>query len=168
MTDFSPYQSEEPQQSRSSPYFQSSSQSIQGGSPVISGIGSNAGPNGGLLGGGNARVNQYETRLPLRIDIEAIMCYVALPPVGAVLLLVLETQNDYVRFHAWQASLVFTGLVILHLIFTFSAFLSWSLFVVDLGLMATGAWHCYKDADDLARWELPFVGRIASSYVDSE
>jgi len=165
MTDFSPYQSEEPQQSRSSPFFQSAPAANQGS--VVTGIGSSAGANGGLLGG-NARVNQYETRLPVRIDIEAVLCYVALPPVGAVLLLVLETQNDFVRFHAWQASLLFTGIVILHLILSFSAFLSWLLFVIDLGFMGVGAWHAYKDADELMRWELPLVGRIASSYVDNE
>jgi hypothetical protein len=57
------------------------------------------------------RVNQYETRLPLRycphcitdcrLDIEAAGAYL-FPPVTGVLLLVLEHSNSYVRFHAWQ------------------------------------------------------------------
>lgn len=36
-----------------------------------------------------------------RHDQEALACY-ALGPFGAVLLLVYETENDFVRFHAFQ------------------------------------------------------------------
>ncbi|KAI8093897.1 uncharacterized protein BX664DRAFT_259709 [Halteromyces radiatus] len=47
------------------------------------------------------RVNKYETTLPIRVDIEAALTYL-FPPLSGLLFLVLETQNDYVRFHAWQ------------------------------------------------------------------
>jgi hypothetical protein len=64
--------------------------------------------------GGDDRINQYETSLPLRLallglwlmcrlDVEAAAAYV-FPPVTGVALLMLEHHNSYVRFHAWQVS----------------------------------------------------------------
>jgi uncharacterized membrane protein len=38
----------------------------------------------------------------IRLDIEAAAAY-AFPPVTGVALLVLEHNNSYIRFHAWQA-----------------------------------------------------------------
>jgi hypothetical protein len=52
-------------------------------------------------------VDMFETRLGLRMDYEACLAYLLLPPAGGVLLLVLEHRSDYVRFHAWQSSLLF-------------------------------------------------------------
>ena len=49
------------------------------------------------------------------------------------------------RFHAWQSSLLFTAIFILHLIFSFSAILSWMLFVVDIGLIAFLTMRAYRD-----------------------
>lgn len=42
-------------------------------------------------------VNFFETSLPLRLDYEAMLAYLLLPPAGGVLLLVLEHKSDYVR-----------------------------------------------------------------------
>lgn len=38
--------------------------------------------------------------------------WLLLPPAGGVLLLLLEHKSDYVRFHAWQASLTFSALFV--------------------------------------------------------
>ena len=79
------------------------------------------------------------------LDYESMLAYLLLPPAGAVLLLILEHKSDYVRFHAWQSALLFTTLVILHLIFSFSSFLSYTLLVTDLGLISWLAWSAYRD-----------------------
>lgn len=66
----------------------------------------------GHAGGEDDRINQYETSLPLRLtifglllmcrlDVEAAAAY-AFPPVTGVALLMLEHNNSYIRFHAWQ------------------------------------------------------------------
>ncbi|KAI8849545.1 hypothetical protein BC829DRAFT_361871, partial [Chytridium lagenaria] len=47
-------------------------------------------------GNGGDRINKYETRLPVRLDVEAASAYV-LGLVSAALLLIMETKNDYVR-----------------------------------------------------------------------
>lgn len=58
--------------------------------------------------GGREEVDMFSTRLGIRMDFEACLAYLLLPPAGGVLLLVLEHRSDYVRFHAWQSSLLFT------------------------------------------------------------
>lgn len=48
-------------------------------------------------GGGRERLNEFETSLPIRLDYEACLAYLLLPPAGGALLLVLEHKSDYVR-----------------------------------------------------------------------
>ena len=43
-------------------------------------------------------MNLFETSLPLRLDHEAMLAYLALPPAGGVFLLVMEHKSDYVRY----------------------------------------------------------------------
>jgi hypothetical protein len=50
------------------------------------------------LESGRGRLNEFETSLPfLRLDWEACLAYLLLPPAGGVLLLVIEQKSDYVR-----------------------------------------------------------------------
>ncbi|PUU78715.1 hypothetical protein B9Z19DRAFT_981738 [Tuber borchii] len=172
--DFAPYQSESPEASRNfirptSPPARSSYSPLpapQVPPPILP---THSSPSGWGSGGvGRETINQFETSLPIRLDWEAVMAYVLLPPAGGVLLLILEHKSDYVRFHAWQSSLLFAFLVILHLIFSFSAFLSYSLLVLDLGLIGYLGFHAYVDADTLDRCEVPFFGPLASSILDDE
>jgi len=73
-----------------------------------------------------------------------------------------------IRFHAWQSSLLFTFLFLTHLIFSFSRFMLYALLVVDLALIVFLALRAYRDADTLERWEVPWIGRLSSSFVDEE
>lgn len=104
----------------------------------------------------------------MRLDYEAMLAYLLLPPAGGVLLLLLEHKSDYVRFHAWQSSTLFTAIFILHLILAWSKVLSWMLFVLDLLLMAFLATRAYRDVDTLEHYEVPFFGRLANRFVDDE
>ncbi|RDL42238.1 uncharacterized protein BP5553_02217 [Venustampulla echinocandica] len=42
------------------------------------------------------RLNEFETSLPIRLDYEACLAYLLLPPAGGVLLLILERKSDYI------------------------------------------------------------------------
>ncbi|KAF2457773.1 hypothetical protein BDY21DRAFT_363394 [Lineolata rhizophorae] len=150
-----------------------------GGNPYFGGDGSGwaggggggDGGRGGSIGGfGGPRedVDVFETRLGIRMDYEACLAYLLLPPAGGVLLLVLEHRSDYVRFHAWQSSLLFTFMFIVHVIFSWSSVISWLLFVIDLVLIAWLVYRAYRDADTLDRCEVPFFGPLASSILDDE
>ncbi|EWC46215.1 hypothetical protein DRE_04593 [Drechslerella stenobrocha 248] len=192
MSDWAPYQSTDPEAQRSSlrspppgssffsspsspplvphqnPWGDSRSYSpsnvIQPESAVVaSGAGQSTG-----FGNNREFVNQFETSLPLRLDIEAALAYVLLPPAGGVLLLLLEHNSDYVRFHAWQSALLFTGMFFLHILFSWSGFFSWLLFLCDLALIVYLSARAYTDADTLDRFEVPYIGAWASSFVDEE
>lgn len=52
----------------------------------------------GGFGGHREEVDMFQTRLGLRMDYEACLAYLLLPPAGPVLLLVLEHRSDYVRY----------------------------------------------------------------------
>ncbi|RMZ75227.1 hypothetical protein DV737_g5406, partial [Chaetothyriales sp. CBS 132003] len=110
----------------------------------------------------------FQTSLPLRMDFEAMLAYLALPPVGGVALLILEHNSDYVRFHAWQSSMLFSALFLLHLVLSWSRVLSWLLFGIDVCLIVFLSIHAYRDVETLDHFEIPFFGRLANSFVDSE
>ncbi|KAJ9640621.1 hypothetical protein, variant [Exophiala oligosperma] len=110
----------------------------------------------------------FETSLPIRLDYEACLAYLLLPPAGGVFLLIFEHKSDYVRFHAWQSSMLFAVIFVLHLILAWSSVLSWMLFTVDLLLIGFLAMHAYRDVDTLDHYEVPFFGRLANSFVDDE
>jgi len=126
------------------------------------------GSSGGHLEAGRGRLDEFATTLPLRLDWEACLAYLLLPPAGGVLLLVVEHKSDYVRFHAWQSSLLFTALFVLHVIFSWSSFMSWVIFIGDLGLIGYLTYRAYIDADTLDRCEVPFFGALASRILDDE
>ncbi|KFY31118.1 hypothetical protein V493_01380, partial [Pseudogymnoascus sp. VKM F-4281 (FW-2241)] len=119
-------------------------------------------------GRGREALHDYETSLPLRLDYEACLAYLALPPAGAVGLLLVEWKSDYVRFHAWQSALLFSAMFVVHLVFAWSSFLSWVLLVGDVGMIGYLTLRAYKDADTLDRCEVPFFGPLASRILDDE
>ncbi|KAI4864184.1 hypothetical protein F4820DRAFT_424436 [Hypoxylon rubiginosum] len=125
-------------------------------------------PGGGYASEAGTYVSEFDTSLGIRLDYEACLAYLGLPPLGAIILLILERKSDFVRFHAWQSSLLFTVLFIIHLIFSWSTFLSWIIFIADLCLMGWLALRAYRDADTLDRFEVPIFGRIASRILDDE
>lgn len=47
--------------------------------------------------GGHVSLGAFETSLPIRMDVEAMLAYLLLPPAGGVLLLLTEHKSDYVR-----------------------------------------------------------------------
>lgn len=50
------------------------------------------------LEGGRSNINLFDTSLPLRLDHEAMIAYLLLPPAGGVFLLLVEHKSDYVRY----------------------------------------------------------------------
>ncbi len=80
----------------------------------------------------------------------------------------MEHKSDYVRFHAWQGSMLFSIMFILHLAFSWNSVLSWLLLGVDLVLMLFLAGRAYRDVDTLEHYEVPVLGRLANRWVDDE
>ena len=87
-------------------HFNDSYQDIGSVGGTTRGGGGGGGGDGADIEGGRlgVDVNLFETSLPLRLDYEAMLSYLLLPPAGAVFLLVIEHKSDYVRY----ASRIFT------------------------------------------------------------
>ena len=47
---------------------------------------------------GRGRLDEFATSLPIRLDYEACLAYLLLPPAGGALLLIFEHKSDYVRY----------------------------------------------------------------------
>lgn len=50
------------------------------------------------LEGGHVSLGAFETSLPIRMDVEAALAYLLLPPAGGLFLLLTEHKSDYVRY----------------------------------------------------------------------
>ncbi|KAH9486920.1 hypothetical protein JR316_0000986 [Psilocybe cubensis] len=68
--------------------------------------------------------SQWETRYGWRVDILAACSYI-LGPISALLLLIVETHNDYVRFHAYQSALLTTPLLTFRVVLSLVQFPRW-------------------------------------------
>ncbi|KZM27042.1 uncharacterized protein EKO05_0005026 [Ascochyta rabiei] len=120
------------------------------------------------FGAAREDVEAFTTSLGIRMDYEACLAYLLLPPAGGVLLLVLEHQSDYVRFHAWQSSLLSAFIFVIHIIFSWSSFISWVMVVGDVCLISWLTWRAFLDAETLDRYEVPLFGGLANSILDDE
>ncbi|KAJ2489489.1 hypothetical protein IWW37_003952 [Coemansia sp. RSA 2050] len=127
-----------------------------------------AGPSTFSSQDGGQRISRYETSLSLRYDIEASLAYV-LGIFSGAFLLILEKKNDYVRFHAWQSSLLSATFIFALII---SALLSnYLYYFVVLTVVASHVYmvrRAYFDGAVFERFELPYVGPLASQLVDEE
>ena len=50
------------------------------------------------MGARQGMVSEFDTSLGLRLDYEACLAYLAVPPIGAIILLIMERKSDYVRY----------------------------------------------------------------------
>lgn len=110
---FAPYQDENPDNSRSpyptpknnhlgaSKYTDDDDSSHPDRLPSPADFENNAGVRRGGFGNGlgadERNIDTYSTSLPMRIEIEACLAYILLPPAGGAMLLLFEHRNDYVR-----------------------------------------------------------------------
>ncbi|ALO60575.1 hypothetical protein CNE03395 [Cryptococcus deneoformans JEC21] len=118
------------------------------------------------------RANAWESRFGWRVDAMAAAAYLA-GPLTALVFLILETRNDYVRFHAYQSALLTTPLLVLLLLFNLllplPAFLRTLFIVASVGATLYAAFRAWRDAQEgLERYWLPYIGPIAERWVSEE
>ncbi|KAI0361633.1 hypothetical protein OH77DRAFT_448011 [Trametes cingulata] len=114
----------------------------------------------------------WETRYGFRVDLLAAFAYL-LGPFSALVLLIVETHNDFVRFHAYQSALLTTPLVILRILASLLQFPPFLRTVFTLLLVIPSlymAWQAYIDAarNGLVRFQIPFIGPLAERWVSEE
>lgn len=121
---------------------------------------------------------ETETSSGLDENVAGALSYL-LGPITGILFYLIEEENEFVRFHAVQSTIVFGGLVVLSLligvltsIFALIPIIGWiiglvlglvSLLLAPIGLVL---WVLlmYK-AYDGDRFELPVVGEMSAKYV---
>ncbi|PLB33685.1 DASH complex subunit Duo1-domain-containing protein [Aspergillus candidus] len=117
---------------------------------------------------GRWNMGAFETSLPIRMDYEAMLAYLLLPPAGGVFLLLVEHKSDYVRSHIRSTSIIANYGQIIHLLFSWSSFFSWLFFLCDIALIGFLSMRAYRDVDTLEHFEVPIFGRLANNFVDDE
>ncbi|KAI0002084.1 hypothetical protein BJV77DRAFT_938141, partial [Russula vinacea] len=115
--------------------------------------------------------NQWETRYGMRVDLLAAWAYI-LGPVTAFGLLVMETHNDFIRFHAYQSALLTTPLILLRILASLLqlSFLRTVLTLILVSSVCFMAFRAHTDAsrNGLTRFHVPFIGQVAERWLDEE
>ncbi|KAH8120379.1 hypothetical protein DFH11DRAFT_1559798 [Phellopilus nigrolimitatus] len=148
-----------------------------GGLPTLgSAYGGGAG-NVSLSGFGNdveteGPANQWDTRFGTRVDVLAAFAYL-LGPISALICLILETHNDYVRFHAYQSALVSTPLVLLRIFGALVGFPSFLNTLITLWIVFVEAFMAFRafvdgSQNNLTRFYLPYIGPLADQWLSEE
>lgn len=108
----------------------------------------------------------------MRVDLLAAFAYI-LGPLSALVLLIIETENDYVRFHAYQSALLTAPLILLRILLSlmhFWGFLRMLLTLIILCSQLFMAYRAFTDAshNGLARFQLPYIGILAEQWLSEE
>ncbi|KAI0825140.1 hypothetical protein BC628DRAFT_293216 [Trametes gibbosa] len=117
-------------------------------------------------------MSMWETRYGFRVDLSAAFAYL-LGPISALILLITETHNDFVRFHAYQSALLTTPLAVLRILASLLHFPAFLRLILSLLLVLPPlymAWRAYIDAarNGLVRFQIPFIGPLAEHWVLDE
>ncbi|KIJ27171.1 hypothetical protein M422DRAFT_37908 [Sphaerobolus stellatus SS14] len=113
----------------------------------------------------------WETRFGWRVDLCSAFVYLG-GPITSLFFLILETKNDYIRFHAYQSALLTIPLILLRVLAAF-IFPSWMQTFFTLVILVSQfgmAFRAYRDTtqNGLARYELPYIGPLAEKWVSEE
>jgi len=108
---------------------------------------------------------EMETSLGMIENFEALLCY-SFGWVTGIIFLILEKKSRFVRFHAMQALVSFSGLfiamIVLVMIPRVGFLLASCLWLVGVGLWAVLMWKAYK-----GEWfRLPLIGSLAGKLGD--
>ncbi|KAH7911194.1 hypothetical protein BJ138DRAFT_1063571 [Hygrophoropsis aurantiaca] len=116
--------------------------------------------------------HRWETRYGIRADLLAAFAYL-IGPLSALALLIFETRNDYVRFHAYQSAILTTSLLVARIFASLLAIPSWiRLFLtfVSCLLAISMSIRAYRDVrhHDPTHYQLPIIGDLAGRWVSAE
>ena len=104
------------------------------------------------------------TSTGLKENVAGVLCYV-LGWITGILFLILEPNNKFVRFHAFQSILVFGAISIVSLIFTpvpiLGAVIRWILFVIGFILWIV----LMVMAAQEKKYKLPWTGNLAERWA---
>jgi uncharacterized membrane protein len=105
-----------------------------------------------------------KTSTGLQPNVAGLLCYV-LGWITGIIFLILEKDNQFVRFHAIQSIIVFGAITVLDIILRFIPFIGWTLAVI-IGILAFILWVVLMvKAYQGQRYKLPVAGNVAEQQL---
>ncbi|MCJ7606030.1 MAG: hypothetical protein MUO19_08380 [Dehalococcoidales bacterium] len=105
-----------------------------------------------------------ETSTGLQQNVAGVLCYV-LGWVSGIVMLILEPNNKFVRFHAFQSILAFGVLTVVSLIFNWIPFIGLAVSVI-VGIIGFIIWvSMMVMASQNKMYKLPYAGDYAEKWA---
>ena len=100
--------------------------------------------------------NTGNTSTGLQQNIAGLLCYV-LGWITGIIFLIIEKDDKFVRFHAWQSVIVFGILTVLGIIFNWVWFLGYIVWAISVIAWIVLMYKAYKGE----KYKVPIAGNIA-------
>ncbi len=105
-----------------------------------------------------------KTSLGIPENIEALLCYV-LGWITGLIFILIEKENKFVRFHAFQSLITFLSFMVIMFIFMFIPLLGW-IMIIFLYIGAFFFWVIgMVKAYQKEKFKFPLVGDIVEKYI---
>jgi uncharacterized membrane protein len=105
---------------------------------------------------------ENKTSSGMQQNIAGLLCYLVWWITGIVFLII-EKENKFVRFHAWQSIFTFAAITIVQIILSFIPIIGWILSIlVWIGSIILWAYLMYS-AYQGKKIKLPIAGNLAES-----
>ena len=109
-------------------------------------------------------MSKKDTELGLDENVEGLLCYV-LGWVTGLIFLVLEKENNFVRFHAGQSLVVFLGIFVVGIVIGWIPIIGWLisplLFLLGFVLWIILMVKAYQGE----KYELPYIGDFVKKQI---
>lgn len=108
--------------------------------------------------------NKTKTSTGLEANVAGLLCYV-FGAITGIIFLILEKENRFVRFHAFQSTITFIALVVLNFVLTAIPIIGWliGLLIAPLGFIL---WIVLMVKAYQGNWfNLPVIGEIAEKRI---
>jgi uncharacterized membrane protein len=105
-----------------------------------------------------------KTSSGMQQNVAGLLCYLVWWVTGIVFLII-EKENKFVRFHAWQSIFTFAAITIVQIILAFIPIVGWILGII-VWILSIVLWAiCMMKAYRGESFKLPIVGNIAENQV---
>ena len=103
-----------------------------------------------------------KTSTGMQQNVAGLLCYLAWWVTGIVFLII-EKENKFVRFHAWQSIFTFATITVIQIILSFIPIVGWILGII-IWIISVIIWIvCMMQAYQGKLFKLPIVGNIAAN-----
>jgi uncharacterized membrane protein len=105
-----------------------------------------------------------KTSSGMQENVAGLLCYV-LWWVTGIIFLVIEKENKFVRYHAFQSIFLFAGITVIQIILAFIPIIGWILGIV-VWILSVILWVvCMLKAYQGSKFKIPIAGNIAAKQV---